>query len=418
MAIAARCSLLYWFILNLCLLISSLSAATLDDKIAAFKDAPSQTENAVSDILQTGLKENRSALAFASVKPWLNANPSQSQTLLHRAAQAAEFAGDWTAAASFYRKLFKSESLNGNIAAEAVPACYRLLINHLGDPESAYIFMREEGARLRIYGDANKFDSWFLTKAIERKDLIALSRWMTAIHNTNESLEPLYSESLDTLLSKLETFNHSSEELFAELDKLAAAKKTTPAIKARITWVKEIVPFASNMAEFVGARKEISRNHSLNEPLKAAETLIAAAPYEGSIAVTKGWMHFNAGDSGVFSRFIAPRRAEKAAPLLQALRKLLPTEQARHHPRSQGCRCQGSQDGPIYSHPTGTPCARFREARNFQLPRRTRRPAFRQITYHRRSQSHGSAPRAQSTPRCRTRPRLRQKRTSLRSRYR
>ncbi len=307
-------------------LLSSLSASPLDDRIAAFKDAPTQTENAVSDILDGGLKENRSALAFAAVKPWLSANPSESQTLLYRAAQSAEYAGDWTAAASFYRKLLKADRLDGGIAVEAVPACYRLLISHLGDPDAAYLFMRDEGARLREFGDAKKFDSWFLKKAMERKDLLGLTKWLTAIHNTNEPLDP-FSDSLDVLLGELETFDHGGEELFTELSKLAAARQTSPAVKARINGVMEIVPFAETMAKYVGEKREIPEL-LLNAPIKAAEALVAAAPYEGSIAVAKGWMHYNAGDSGVFAQFIAPRRAEKAAPLLQALKKL-PADQAR-----------------------------------------------------------------------------------------
>ncbi|MFK7850545.1 MAG: tetratricopeptide repeat protein, partial [Akkermansiaceae bacterium] len=306
---------------------ANLGATPLDDRIAAFKEAPTQTDKAVSEILDTGLKENRSALAFASVKPWLSANPSESQTLVYRAAQAAEYAGDWTAAASFYRKLLKADRLDGGVAAAAVPACYRLLINHLGDPEAAYLFMRDEGARLRQYGDARKFDSWFLAKAEERKDLVALSKWFTAIHNSNDSLEP-FSGGLTALLNELETFNHGGEELFAQLEKLAAAKQTTPAVKARLNWVMEIVPFAKTMAEFVGVKREVPPS-LLEKPLAAAETLVAAAPYEGSIAVAKGWMHFNAGDSGVFATFVEPRRAEKAAPLLRALRKL-PVDQARN----------------------------------------------------------------------------------------
>ena len=304
----------------------NLGATPLDDRIAAFKEAPTQTENAVSDILDSGLKENRSALAFASVKPWLTANQSESQTFLHRAAQAAEYAGDWTAAASFYRKLLKADRLDGRIAAEAVPACYRLLINHLGDQEAAYLFMRDEGARLRGFGDSKKFDSWFLQKASDRKDLIGLAKWLTAIHNGNDPLAP-FSDSLDVLLTELETFDHGDEDLFTELKELAAARQTSPAVKARINWVMEIVPFAAKMAEFVGAKKEIP-DISLDGPMAAAEALVAAAPYEGSIAVAKGWMHFNAGDSGVFAQFVEPRRAEKAAPLLRALRNL-PAEQAR-----------------------------------------------------------------------------------------
>ena len=73
------------------------TAAPLDDRIAAFKEAGTQTEGAVSQILQTGLQENRSARAFAAVKPWLAANPSPSPEVLFRAGQAAERAGDWSA---------------------------------------------------------------------------------------------------------------------------------------------------------------------------------------------------------------------------------------------------------------------------------------------------------------------------------
>ncbi|HSF91858.1 MAG TPA: hypothetical protein VLA51_06600 [Paracoccaceae bacterium] len=47
----------------------SASATPLDDQITAFKAAPTQTEAAVSQILQSGLKEYRSAVTFATVKP-------------------------------------------------------------------------------------------------------------------------------------------------------------------------------------------------------------------------------------------------------------------------------------------------------------------------------------------------------------
>ncbi|WP_338687748.1 tetratricopeptide repeat protein [Haloferula helveola] len=303
-----------WFLAAL------VAASPLDDRIAAFKEAPTQTEGAVADILKTGLAERRSALAIAAVKPWLNANPSDSQSLLFQAGQAAEFAGDWTAAASFYRKLLKMRQLNGQIGAKAVPAAYRLLINHLGDPEAAYLFMREEGARLREFGNARDFDQWFLERAVERNDLVALARWLAAIHNSDDALGP-YDEALDRLLAELETFKHGGEALFGELDSVAAAKRTTAATKARIEWVKQIVPLAPEMAEKVGA-KEAIHDESLNLPLQTAEALVNLLPYEGSVAVAKGWMHYNAGDSGVFSRFVDPRREEKAAPVIRALSRM------------------------------------------------------------------------------------------------
>jgi len=303
-----------------------ITASPLDDQIVAFKDAPTQTEGAVTQILQSGIKEHRSAKGFAAVRTWLGANPTSSQQLLFKAGQAAEYAGEWKDAAGFYRKLLKNPKVDSGLAAQAAPAVYRIMINSLGDSEAAYLFMREDGARLRGYGRTRQYDSWFLERAQTRADLAAMANRLAAVYNSKDPLEP-YVGNLDALLRELETFNHDGESLFQSLDSLAAAKRTTPQTKARIAWVQEIVPLAATMAAKVGAKEKI-HDHLLDDAMKAAEALVKALPYEGSIAVAKGWMHFNAGDSGVFSTFVMPRREEKVAPLLKALRSL-PADQAR-----------------------------------------------------------------------------------------
>jgi tetratricopeptide (TPR) repeat protein len=295
-------------------------AAPLDDQITAFKSAPTQTEDAVSRILKSGLDEQRSAQAFAAVKPWLTANPSTSQDTIYQAARSAEYAADWSSAVSFYRKLLKNPSVDPAIAGVAVPATYRLLINHLGDPESAYLSMREDGDRLRVFGRARQFDAWFLKRAEEREDLVGWADRLAAIHNSNDPLEP-YAESLVRLLGKLETSGHDGEALFASLRSLAAARRITPEVRARLAWVIEIVPCVAKVAELVGAKQKVPDAIS-DGPLQAAAALVAALPYQGTIIVAEGWMHFNAGDSGVFSTFLAPRREEKAAPLLKAMQSM------------------------------------------------------------------------------------------------
>lgn len=303
------------------------TASPLDDQITAFKSAPTQAEGAVTGILETGLKENRSALAVAAVKPWLAANPSNSQPLLSGAARAAEYAGDWSTAASFYRKLLKSPTLDPKLAAEAAPASYRLLINHLAQPDAAYLFMREDGARLRAFGRTSQFDVWFLQQALDRGDLTAMANYLAAVHNDNVPAEHL-APFLNALLAKLETFQHGDEALFTAIRNLAAAKRTSPQVRARIRWVTEIVPCAAKVAGLIGAKTKVP-DDILDSPLQAAGELVAALPYEGSILAAKGWMHFNSGDSGVFSTFVAPRREAKAAPILKALGTLT-IDQARH----------------------------------------------------------------------------------------
>jgi tetratricopeptide (TPR) repeat protein len=304
----------------LLLSVAFTAAAPLDDQIASFKSAPTQTEDAVSKILQSGITEHRSAQAFAAVKPWLAANPTPSQNLVFYAAQSAEYAGDWSSSVSFYRKLLKNPSVDANLATEAVPATYRLLINHLGDADAAYLFMREDGNRLRTFGRANQFDAWFLERAEERGDLIGWADRLAAIHNSSDPVEP-YAGSLVRLLGKLESFDHGGEALFISLKSLAAAKRITPEVQSRLSWVTEIVPFNAKVAELVGLKMEVGAS-LFDGPLRAAEALVAVMPYEGSIIVAEGWMHFNAGDSGVFATFVNPGREKKAAPVLNALQTM------------------------------------------------------------------------------------------------
>jgi outer membrane protein assembly factor BamD (BamD/ComL family) len=306
-------------------LITLAQAAPLDDRITAFKAATTQNEAAVSEILQLGLTENRSALAFAAVKPWLADNAAESTRFLFLAAQSAEFAGEWRQALSLYRKLLKQGDLDAATAAVAAPNCYRLLINHLGDPDSAYLLMREEGLRLRAFGNNRQFDAWLFAKAAERKDLTSMAKWLAAIYQSDEPREA-YEPVLTALLADLETYTYNQPQLLTELKALAAAKHTTPVNKARIEWVIEVVPFANKAAELLNTKRPVPDDLA-TAPLQAASKLIAVSPYEGSLNVARGWMHFSAGDSGFFSTFVTPRRAEKAAPILAAL-KTLPVEQA------------------------------------------------------------------------------------------
>ena len=67
------------------------------------------------------------------------------------------------------------------MAGEAATSAYRLLINHLGDPDAAYLLMREDGDRLRTYGRARQFDAWFIAQAKTRKDVPALCSRLVAI---------------------------------------------------------------------------------------------------------------------------------------------------------------------------------------------------------------------------------------------
>lgn len=300
-------------------------ASPLDDQIKAFEASQTQTEGPVINILTTGMKEHRTAEAFAKVKPWLTANPSTSQKLLFNAGQSAKYAGKWPEAVSFYRKLLKGKSIDTRMGGVAVDSIYRLLLNNMNQPEAAYLLMREDGDRLRAYGRAKKYDSWYMEQALKRTDLIAIANRLTAVYNSNDPADP-FAKFEQAMLSALETYKYGDKETIAAMENLAKAKRSSPQLRARLNWVKTIIPVQKRLESAMADKKEVPAAF-LGAPLRAAETLVAALPYQGSIIVAEGWMHSNQGDSGVFSRFIKVSRADKATPLLKALRSMS-TEQA------------------------------------------------------------------------------------------
>lgn len=304
-------------------LLTFSQAAPLDDRITAFKAAATQNEAAVTDLLKTGLAEQRSAEAFAATRAWLTANPSESAQLLFHAAKAAEYAGEWNDALSFYRKFLKLPNPDATMAGEATTAAYRLLINHLGDPNAAYLFMREDGDRLRSYGRARQFDPWFIAQAKARMDVPALCNRLVAIIGADAANAAPHSADIGWVCGALETFTMGNDAWLPAAGKLAAQPNLPAPYKARIDWVQAIVPFTNEASELFRAKSPVP-DALFEKPMQAADALVAALPYEGSILVARGWMNFNEGHTPNLIDYLAVRREVKTAPILRALAGLSP----------------------------------------------------------------------------------------------
>ncbi|MFM7183102.1 MAG: tetratricopeptide repeat protein, partial [Verrucomicrobiales bacterium] len=303
----------------------SAFAAPLDDQITAFKGAAAQTEASVSVILQSGLKEGRSAQAYAAVKPWLSAQPALSPKAMFEAGQVAERAGEWSDAVGFYRKFLNQPTLDATLAAEVVPATYVLLINHLADSEGAYLYMREAGDRLRGYGRARQFDTWFIEQAKSRSDVPALCLRLSSILAEDAGKATTHAADLAWVCTQLETLAAPDEAWFEAAGKLAGLPNVPPAIKARIGWSMAILPFSTEATELFRAKKPVPET-LLDKPRAAAAALLAASPYEGSISVARGWMNMNEGHTPNLQDYVAQHREFKTAPLLAALATLSPAQ--------------------------------------------------------------------------------------------
>jgi tetratricopeptide (TPR) repeat protein len=307
------------FILVLPFVIGMAVAAPLDEQIEAFRKAPKQDEQAVISLLQTGLKEQRSAEVFAATRPWLTANPSNSPTLLFHAGKAAENAGEWQDAVSFYRKLLKLPSLDATTAGEAVTSTYRLLIQHLADPEAAYLFMREDGGRLRAYGRAKQYDAWFLETARTRNDLAAVSARLALLCADNAVNLADHSMSIDWVLSKLETFRFEDEHWYPAAQELAKASRLDAVIKARIAWAAAVVIYNRKLDEARNAKRPPA-NGIIDAPLAAAAELMRVSPDRGPFLVMQGWtVEYDNANSGNAVKRMEVDAARKVSQLLAAV---------------------------------------------------------------------------------------------------
>ncbi len=310
-------------------------AAPLDDGMAAFAKAQPQDEAAVFAVLEAGIREGRSAQAFAAVAAWLDAHPVTNQSLLFTAGRSAEYAGEWSVAASLYRQLLENLKADPRVIAEAAPALYRLLLGPLGQFDTAYLFMREHGDRLRNTGATRRYDDWFLEAAKSRGDVPSVCARLAAMCHDGATDLAGRRDDFEWVCEKLETFPTAENAWLASAGRLAAEPNLPAPFKLRINWVIAIAPSTQEATALFLAKKPIPES-LLAKPLEAAKALVAALPREGSVLVARGWMAFNQGDTPTFRNYLASGREAKAAPILEALATLSP-QQAHDVFTAKGC---------------------------------------------------------------------------------
>ena len=303
-------------------LASSASASKLDEQIAAFKKANAiQTEAVVTQILETGIIEHRSAEAKATVQQWLNRNHLQTQRALLHAAQAAEFSGQWQTAVGLYQRLLQSKNVNTSSASIAVDATYRLLMNSIADENAAYLFMRKEGNQLRPFGSAKRFDHWFLDQATKRRDLVAMCDRLIAIVNDRSTDKMRFTQDFEWLCAQCEGFKKETAEVYQAAMRLAAAN-TQPIYKTRLKWVVTVMRYNQQLDELREANAPADPKLT-DAPLAVAAELMKVDPDRGVFLVALGWgVEYDHRHSGNCEKRFKVEGARKLVQLLAILPRL------------------------------------------------------------------------------------------------
>jgi tetratricopeptide (TPR) repeat protein len=265
------------------------AASPLDQRIDAFTQSPAeQDQRAVAEILRLGVQEHRSAEALAAVQPWLNRYSLTTGEGLFHAGQAAERAGKWLDAIGYYQRYLATDKLNAKQAGIAADSAYFLLLNIVADQNVAYEFMRKDGNHIRSFGQAKRYDTWFLEQAQKRRDLIAVIHRLATIVADKASHPDHHQAAFEWLCTELEQFRKEPDEVYEAAHALAKAKRTPNDARVRLRWVSTVMPYNQKLDKLLDSKTPADSTLT-DVPMAAARDLIQQMPSRGPLLVAKGW---------------------------------------------------------------------------------------------------------------------------------
>jgi len=301
-------------------------ATPLDDKIDAFKKSQKRTEAAVLGILKYGIVEDRSSEALGVVEPWLNQNQVESAVTEAYAGLTMQYAGDGPGAMLFYRKFLSRKNPDKRLIGFLVASIYRFILNDERVANEAYVFMRENGNRFREYGSAKRFDHLFLRTALQRRDYLAAAERMTVIYNDPDSKPGDYTDIVENIFRRVESFNALDNKSLRAIKEMAkAAEPSRPDLIVRLNWAEEVIDSESKVRAEV---KKKNFNKNLRETItKPAVALAKVLPYKGGNLVVDGWIKMMDRSHDNFEAVRRHHRTLLDPPLMEALKGMSPEEE-------------------------------------------------------------------------------------------
>ncbi len=239
------------------------------------KTPDAMTAEEMVKLLQLAQAIGRPVSAAPVVKAYFAKRPEMSESLIRLAAENAEAVGDFNVAVARDKQMLKAASPGPGTKAVSTDM-YRILVNYIAQPDSAFQYMMENGDRVRASGALDTYDGWFLDRCYEQRLIGPMAKRLVAIFAeiTPVDQERMSYYYLDRFLDRLVSAGSENADAIVAGRKLPALIRGSAVRAARTKFLVENLAFRAGAA----GKEQAAVDKDFETVLAAAQAYIDVAP--------------------------------------------------------------------------------------------------------------------------------------------
>ncbi len=278
------------FVFGAVLLASTLASAAdqatartrFDDLLRRIQREPGAVSAAAFDeLLEQGEALGRPVSVSAAARMYLAVQVNPDVRLLRRSAEAALMAGDLRTAVARYRQSLHNAVQDAD-ASLAAARLATILIDYLNSVDEGYRFLADEGVLFRGHLSMRRFDTWFMDRARERNDYVAMARHLVLVMEQKLPYEMEFAMArhhLDWLMTGISSAQPVHFPAAAHARRAALLMREDGILAAKYRFIAENLTFK---AASVGKEAAVLKKE-FDAVVTAARAYIDAAPVFASV---------------------------------------------------------------------------------------------------------------------------------------
>jgi TolA-binding protein len=244
-------------------------------------DPGGTSEGEAMEMLRLAKEQGRSYLASLAMGGYLQYNFRASASLLLAAADTSYRAGDYGTAVGRY-KTYLASATPSEEAGAAAANLYTILVDFLGAEEDAYAFLSKTGYKFRSLAPARRWDGWFLSRAMSRRDYTSAARVLSAALADKLPVEQerlYYGNALEWLMRSVASGEASQFAALPDCKAILAAVRHGDVVAARYGFRVAKLSFAAGAA----GKDEAALARDFDLVSMAAQKYLAASPTPATV---------------------------------------------------------------------------------------------------------------------------------------